>query len=81
MNGSPRWPLSWKKSTTATPPGIDNTVITYAQPIFFVREQPFELLRVARPFSLVIADTGIRSSTAVAVAGVRERWQARAGPL
>ena len=56
------------------PSGIDNTVITYAQPIFFVRERPFELLRVARPFSLVIADTGIRSSTAVAVAGVRERW-------
>lgn len=61
-----------------TPSGIDNTVITYAQPIFFVREQPFELLHVAAPFTLVIGDTGVRSSTAVAVGAVRERWQADA---
>jgi mevalonate kinase len=58
-----------------TPSGIDNTVIAYAQPIFFVRGQPFELLRVAQPLSLLIADTGIRSPTSVAVGGVRERWQ------
>jgi mevalonate kinase len=58
-----------------TPSGIDNTVIAYAQPIFFVRDQPFELLRVARPISLIIADTGIRSPTSVAVAGLRERRQ------
>jgi len=58
-----------------TPSGIDNTVISYAQPIYFVRDQPFELLRVALPFTLVIADTGIKSSTASAVSGVRQRWQ------
>jgi mevalonate kinase len=58
-----------------TPSGIDNTVISYAQPIYFVRDQPFELLRIARPFTLVIADTGIKSSTASAVGGVRQRWQ------
>ncbi len=58
-----------------TPSGIDNTVIAYAQPIFFQRGQPFELLRVAAPFTLVIADTGIRSPTVQAVGGVRARWQ------
>src|SRR5512146_364567 len=58
-----------------TPSGIDNTVITYARPLFFVRDQPFELLSVAQPFTLVIADTGIRSSTSAAVGGVRQRWQ------
>lgn len=58
-----------------TPSGIDNTVITYAQPIFFVKGQPFALLAVGAPFTLVISDTGIRSPTAAAVSGVRERWQ------
>jgi mevalonate kinase len=61
-----------------TPSGIDNTVITYAQPLYFVRGQPFELLNLARPFTLVIADTGVRSPTAAAVGGVRQRWQADA---
>ena len=59
-----------------TPSGIDNTVVTYAQPIFFMREQPFQLLYPAAPFTLVIADTGIRSPTAAAVAGVHDRRQA-----
>jgi mevalonate kinase len=58
-----------------TPSGIDNTVITYEQPIYFVRGQPFELVKVATPITLVIADTGIKSSTAAAVSGVRQRWQ------
>ena len=56
-----------------TPSGIDNTVVTYAQPIFFVRGQPFQLLYPAAAFTLVIGDTGLRSPTAASVAGVRER--------
>ncbi len=59
-----------------TPSGIDNTVIAYAQPIFFVRGQPFERLQVGAPFTLVIGDSGLRSPTVDAVAGVRLRWQA-----
>ena len=59
-----------------TPSGIDNTVITYAQPIYFMREHPHRPLHPAAPFTLVIADTGVRSPTAAAVTGVRERWQA-----
>jgi mevalonate kinase len=59
-----------------TPSGIDNTVIAYAQPVYFVRGQPFELLRVGRPFQLVIGDSGVASPTAAAVGGVRQRWQA-----
>jgi mevalonate kinase len=58
-----------------TPSGIDNTVIAYAQPIFFVRDQPFELLNITAPLTLIIADTGIKSSTAAAVGAVRQRWQ------
>jgi len=65
-----------EKAYHGTPSGIDNTVITYARPLYFVQAQPFELLKVAEPFTLVIADSGVTSSTAAAVAGVRARWQA-----
>jgi mevalonate kinase len=65
-----------EKAYHGTPSGIDNTVITYARPIYFVKGKPFELLQVAQPFTLVIGDSGISSPTAAAVGGVRERWQA-----
>jgi mevalonate kinase len=59
-----------------TPSGIDNTVITYALPVYFVRGQPIQTLRLPRPFTLVIGDTGIPSPTAIAVSDVRRAWQA-----
>ncbi len=58
-----------------SPSGIDNTVIAYRQPVFFVRGQPIAPLRVAMPFSLLVADTGIQSSTSEVVSDVRRRWQ------
>ena len=60
-----------------TPSGIDNTVITYARPVYFVKDQPIEHLRVGRPFTIVIGDTGIHSPTARAVGDVRKAWQAQ----
>ena len=59
-----------------TPSGIDNTVIAYAKPVFFIRGQPLKILRVAASFCLLIADSGIGSLTREAVAGVRQRWTA-----
>jgi mevalonate kinase len=58
-----------------TPSGIDNTVITFAKPVYFVKGKPIEILPVKRPFSLIIADTGIRSPTAIAVGDVRQAWE------
>ena len=58
-----------------TPSGIDNTVITYAKPVYFVRDRPIEILQVKQPFSLVIGDTGVRSSTAKVVGEVRKVWE------
>ena len=58
-----------------TPSGIDNTVITYAKPVYFRRDQPIETLQVAQPFHLVIGDTGIASPTSIAVGDVRRLWQ------
>ncbi len=60
-----------------TPSGIDNTVIAYQQPVYFVRGQPPEPFAIKRPFTLVIADTGIRSPTRIAVGDVRAGWQAQ----
>lgn len=59
-----------------TPSGIDNTVITHALPVYFVRGQPIQILSLPRPFTLVIGDTGVTSPTAVAVGDVRRAWQA-----
>ena len=59
-----------------TPSGIDNTVITYAQPVYFVRGQPLRTFAVQRPFTVVIADSGIPAPTAEAVGDVRRAAQA-----
>jgi len=58
-----------------TPSGIDNTVVTYAVPVYFAREHPIETLAVPKPFTLLIGDTGISSPTSIAVGDVRQAWQ------
>jgi mevalonate kinase len=59
-----------------TPSGIDNTVIAYAQPVYFVRGQPIETFKVGAPFAIVIADTGISAPTKESVGDVRKLWEA-----
>jgi mevalonate kinase len=81
-----------------TPSGIDNTVIAFEKPIYFVRgraalptvlgepgtksqtgedvrENRVESFRVARPFTITIADTGIAAPTKIAVGDVRRAWE------
>ncbi len=58
-----------------TPSGIDNTVICYEQPVFFIRGQQPEAFTPGAPFEIVIADTGIPSPTRVTVERVRQNWQ------
>ena len=57
-----------------TPSGIDNTVITYAKPVYFIKGQPIETFKVGRPFTIVIGDTGIPAPTKESVADVRSLW-------
>jgi mevalonate kinase len=59
-----------------TPSGIDNTVITYAMPVYFVKDQPIERFTVTQPFTIVIGDTGISSPTSQSVRDVRQGWEA-----
>lgn len=58
-----------------TPSGIDNTVVTYACPVYFVKGQSIETLRVGAPFTIVIGDTGIPAPTKESVADVRRLWE------
>jgi len=60
-----------------TPSGIDNAVITYAKPVYFVKGEPIQTLQVATGFTLVIGDSGVSSPTAVSVGDVRRAWQAQ----
>jgi mevalonate kinase len=62
-----------------TPSGIDNAVITYGRPVYFIKGKSIETLQVKQPFSLVIGDTGMQSSTASVVQDVRAAWEAAQG--
>ena len=74
-----------------TPSGIDNTVITYARPVFFIkppsvspqiqaiwgeRERGVETFKVGKPFTIVIGNPGISAPTKEAVGDVRKLWEA-----
>jgi mevalonate kinase len=59
-----------------TPSGIDNTVIAYGAPLWFVKDQPPASFRPPAPFTLVIAHTGVASPTRETVGAVRAAWQA-----
>src|SRR5205823_2861888 len=48
-----------EKLLHGTPSGIDNTVIAYQRPVYFIKGQPPIPLKVAQPFRLLIGDTGI----------------------
>lgn len=61
-----------------TPSGIDNTASTYGGLVWFVRdleegEPDFQILKLREPVRLVIASTGITSSTKTVVDDVRKK--------
>ncbi len=58
-----------------TPSGIDNTVITYSLPVYFIKEQPLTLLHISTAYTFVIGDSGVSSPTSRTVAAVRSGWQ------
>lgn len=62
-----------------TPSGIDNTVITYEQPVYFRRAEAHNHIEVFAPhpsLRLLIGDTGVRSATRDVVGDVRRQWLA-----
>ncbi|WP_162909941.1 mevalonate kinase [Aggregatilinea lenta] len=65
-----------EKRHHGTPSGLDNTTIVYERPVYFVRGAPMERVAVARPVTLLVADSGISSSTRVTVGDVRALHEA-----
>lgn len=62
-----------------TPSGIDNTVVAYKKPLYFVRQQPdnhIEPFTVGAPLHFIIGMSGVSSSTKAVVSDVRRRWEA-----
>ena len=62
-----------------TPSGIDNSVVCFERPVYFVRHLPIQHLAVRTPFDLLIGDTGRASPTKKLVGQVRAQWQRRPG--
>jgi len=58
------------------PSGIDNTVVTFERPVYYIKGEEIQILRLPVPFTILIGDTGVPSSTTVAVGDVRRAWQA-----
>ncbi len=50
-----------------TPSGIDNTVVVYERALYFQKETPLEFLQPAISFHFIVADSGIKKSTASTV--------------
>lgn len=64
-----------------TPSGIDNTVVSFAQPVWYRRDSAggssqLEALHIGAACDFIIGNTGVRAPTRLTVAGVRERWTA-----
>lgn len=68
-----------------TPSGIDNTVVSYGRPVFFIRAgapvkprpvQVLEPFTTGRPFHFLIGDSGVRAPTLESVSDVRAQWEA-----
>jgi mevalonate kinase len=57
-----------------TPSGIDNTVVAYEQPVWFVRGSPPRVLHMQGALPLVIGDTGFSTPTRIPVGDVRALW-------
>jgi mevalonate kinase len=67
-----------------TPSGIDNTVVAFEKPVYFVRDKGWEIFWPGRPILLAVADTGIQSPTREVVGDLRRRYHtdpARYEPL
>lgn len=58
-----------------TPSGIDNTVVVYGMPVYFIKGTPPERFSIGAPLTLIIGDSGIASPTVHTVSDVRKAWE------
>jgi mevalonate kinase len=69
-----------EKKHHGTPSGIDNTVIVYEKPVYFVRGQAIETVNIAQNWPLLVADTGYGTPTHITVGDVRRLYDKRPEP-
>lgn len=62
-----------EKIAHGNPSGIDTSVVTYEQPIYFIKEKVIQPLTITTPLTLVVADTGEVGSTKEAVSKVAQQ--------
>ena len=59
-----------EKIVHGTPSGIDNTVVAYEMPVYFVKGRKPKTFEPGKVFHLIIGDTGIEASTKKTVSNV-----------
>jgi len=64
-----------EKIVHGNPSGIDNTVVAYEMPIYFIKGKKPKTFKPGKIFHLVIGDTGIKASTKKTVQNVRITWK------
>jgi mevalonate kinase len=69
-----------EKHYNGTPSGIDNTVVAFEQPVYFIKGRPIQRMQVGRPFTLIVGDTGQVAPTHRVVGDLRQRWQTAPEP-
>lgn len=65
-----------EKNYHLTPSGIDNTVISYEKPVYFIKGQSTKQIHASADFQFLIGFTGKSSLTKIAVKEVRDAWLA-----
>ncbi len=68
-----------EKVVHGTPSGIDNTVVAYEMPVYFIKGEKPITFEPGKKFFLVIGDTGIEASTKETVSNVRKSWKKEPG--
>ena len=68
-----------EKVVHGTPSGIDNTVVAYEMPVYFIKGEKPKTFEPGKEFFLVIGDTGIEASTKETVSNVRNNWKKEPG--
>ena len=68
-----------EKVVHGTPSGIDNTVVAYEMPVYFVKGEKPVTFEPGKKFFLIIGDTGIEASTKETVSNVRKSWKNEPG--
>jgi len=58
-----------------SPSGIDNSVITFDQPILFRRSKPISQIKIKNPIHIILADTGKRTFTKEVIASVKQNLE------